>query len=107
MGGYISTYLNTSPAQPTKDASGSTVPTTDISSNDVLPLPPARDPPQTTVETPVESLPVPGPESVPTQPPEPVPEPVPVEKTVEVEALPVLHKTQINGGKNKKKYKKH
>ena len=51
MGGYISTYLSSAPATEMKDASGNTVPAPTGTPNDaVLPLPPARDEQQTTVE---------------------------------------------------------
>ena len=106
MGGYISTYLNTTPIQTVKDASGSTVPTTDTTSNDVLPLPPARDPPQTTVESVPETV-IPALPST-EQPVELIEKSdKSIEKTIEVDALPSLYKTQINGGKNKKKGRKH
>lgn len=102
MGGYISTYLNTTPVQPVKDASGTTVPVTDASSIDVFPIPPAYEPQQTTIETVQETVQE-------TAPPisSAIEQPSPsIEKVVEVEALPNLHKTQING-KNKKKGRKH
>ena len=116
MGGYISTYLSSAPATEMKDASGNTVPAPTGTPNDaVLPLPPARDEQQTTVEPKkpdAPPAPVPPPETPP-PPPSPVP-PIeeahkPVEKTVTVEPLPVQQKVNVNngGGKNKKKGKKH
>ena len=115
MGGYISTYLSSAPSVEVKDASGNTVPVpTGTPTDIILPLPPARDEQQTTVEPKKEEstpAPVPPPETPP-PPPSPVPSIEeahnPVEKTVIVESLPVEQKVNVNGiGKNKKKGKKH
>jgi hypothetical protein len=108
MGGYISTYLSSTPATEVKDASGNTVPQpTDKPVEGQICLPPAHEETQITTETKVE-------EQTPPPPPSPVP-PIeeahkPIEKTVTVESVPEIpnQKHQVNvGGKNKKKGKKH
>jgi len=105
MGGYISTYMRSTPAVDLNDVSGNTVQAPiEASSDTVATPPPTPDEQQTTVETKQEDpAPVLVPLPLPSSPLPPVEdEHTTSEKTVMVDPLPVHQKMDINRNNRKR-----